>query len=59
MKIQQFCGEGQPRGGRQEQRGNGRPYRKGEEASTKLLIPMFLMLGVVMVMVVAPAFLSL
>ena len=33
--------------------------RKGEEASTKLLIPMFLMLGVVMVMVVAPAFLSL
>lgn len=30
--------------------------RKGEEASTKLLIPMFLMLGVVMVMVVAPAF---
>ena len=33
--------------------------RKGEEASTKLLIPMFLMLGVVMVMVVAPAFLAL
>ena len=33
--------------------------RKGEEASTKLLLPMFLMLGVVMVMVVAPAFLSL
>lgn len=33
--------------------------RKGEETSTKLLIPMFLMLGVVMVMVVAPAFLSL
>lgn len=33
--------------------------RKGEEASTKLLIPMFGMLGIVMVMVVAPAFLSL
>ena len=33
--------------------------RKGEEASTKLLIPMFLMLGIVMIMVVAPAFLSL
>lgn len=30
--------------------------RKGEEASTKLLIPMFLMLGIVMIMVVAPAF---
>lgn len=35
MKIQQFCGEGQPRGGRQEQRGNGRPYRKGEEVSVQ------------------------
>ena len=33
--------------------------RKGEEASTKLLIPMFLMLGGVMVMVVSPAFLAL
>lgn len=33
--------------------------RKGEEASTKLLLPMFGMLGVVMVMVVAPAFLAL
>lgn len=33
--------------------------RKGEEASTKLLLPMFGMLGVIMVMVVAPAFLSL
>lgn len=32
--------------------------RQGEEASTKLLFPMFLMLGVVMVMVAAPAFLS-
>ncbi|MCI8512473.1 MAG: hypothetical protein HFE83_10850 [Lachnospiraceae bacterium] len=33
--------------------------RKGEEASTKLLLPMFLMLGIVMVLVVAPAFLTL
>ncbi len=33
--------------------------RRGEEASTKLLIPMFGILGVVMVIVVAPAFLSL
>lgn len=33
--------------------------RKGEEASTKLLIPMFGMLGIVMVMVTAPAFFSL
>ena len=33
--------------------------RKGEEASSRLLIPMFGMLIVVMVMVVAPAFLSL
>ena len=30
----------------------------GEEAGTKLLFPLFLMLGVVMVMVVVPAFLS-
>ena len=33
--------------------------RKGEEAATKLLLPMFFMLGVVMVMVAAPAFLTL
>ena len=33
--------------------------RKGEELSSKLLLPMFGMLGVVMVMVVAPAFLTL
>lgn len=33
--------------------------RKGEEASSKLLLPMFGMLGVVMVMVVSPAFLTL
>ena len=33
--------------------------RRGEEASTKLLLPMFMMLGVVMVMVAAPAFLTL
>lgn len=33
--------------------------RKGEEASSKLLLPLFGMLGVVLVMVVAPAFLSL
>ncbi len=32
--------------------------RKGEELSSKLLLPMFGMLAVVMVMVVAPAFLS-
>lgn len=32
--------------------------RLGEEAGTKLLLPLFLMLGVVMVMVAAPAFLS-
>ncbi|MDE6929341.1 MAG: hypothetical protein K2P02_01090 [Lachnospiraceae bacterium] len=32
--------------------------RLGEEAGTKLLLPLFLMLGIVMVMVVAPAFLS-
>lgn len=32
--------------------------RKGEEASSKLLLPMFGMLGIVMVMVAAPAFLS-
>ena len=33
--------------------------RMGEEASAKLLVPLFLMLGVVMVMIVAPAFLTL
>lgn len=33
--------------------------RKGEEASAKLLAPMFLMLGVVLTMVIAPAFLAL
>lgn len=32
--------------------------QKGEEASTKLLLPMFGMLAVVMVMVIVPAFLS-
>ena len=32
--------------------------RLGEEAGTKLLLPLFMMLGIVMVMVVAPAFLS-
>lgn len=32
--------------------------KKGEEASTKLLFPMILMLGVVMVIVVVPAFMS-
>ncbi len=32
--------------------------RKGEETSTKLLLPMFMMLGVVMALVVAPAFLT-
>ena len=30
----------------------------GEEAGTKLLLPLFLMLGVVMVMMVVPAFLA-
>ena len=32
--------------------------RQGEEASTKLLLPMFGMLAVVMIMVIVPAFLS-
>jgi len=32
--------------------------RKGEEASTRLLLPTFMMLGVVLVMVTAPAFLT-
>ncbi len=33
--------------------------RLGEEAGTKLLFPMFLMLGIVLVMIIVPAFLSL
>ena len=32
--------------------------KQGEEAGAKLLIPLFLMLGVVMAMVMAPALLS-
>jgi hypothetical protein len=32
--------------------------KRGEEASSKLLLPLFGMLGIVMVMVAAPAFLS-
>ena len=32
--------------------------RRGEEASTKLLVPMFFMLGIVLVIVIVPAFLS-
>ena len=32
--------------------------RRGEEAGTKLLLPMFLMLAVVLVIVIVPAFLS-
>ena len=32
--------------------------QKGEEASTKLLLPMFGMLAVVMIIVIVPAFLS-
>lgn len=32
--------------------------RQGEEARTKLLLPLFLMLGIVMVMITVPAFLS-
>lgn len=35
-----------------------RAKRRGEEAGTKLLLPMFLMLGVVLVIVIVPAFLS-
>ena len=35
-----------------------RARRLGEEASTKLLIPMFAMLGVVLIIVIVPAFLS-
>ena len=33
--------------------------RLGEEAGTKLLLPMFLMLAVVLVIVIVPAFLTL
>lgn len=36
-----------------------RAKRLGEEAGTKLLLPMFLMLAVVLVIVIVPAFLSL
>ena len=32
--------------------------RLGEEAGTKLLLPMFLMLAIVLVIVIVPAFLS-
>lgn len=32
--------------------------KMGEEASTRLLIPLFLMLGIVMLMIIVPAFLS-
>lgn len=35
-----------------------RARRLGEEAATKLLMPMFLMLSVVLVIVIVPAFLS-
>ena len=35
-----------------------RAKRMGEEASTKLLLPMFAMLAVVMILVIVPAFLS-
>lgn len=40
-----------------EERKN-RAKKYGEEASTKLMIPMFLMLAIVLVMVIVPAFLS-
>ncbi len=36
-----------------------RAKRKGEEAGTKLLLPMFLMLAIVLVIVIMPAFLTL
>ena len=32
--------------------------KRGEEAQTKLLLPMFLMLGIVLVILLVPAFLS-
>lgn len=35
-----------------------RARRKGEEAGTKLLVPMFLMLSVVLIIVIVPAFMS-
>ena len=35
-----------------------RAKRLGEEAGTKLLLPMFLMLAIVLVIVIVPAFLS-
>lgn len=41
----------------QEERRN-QARKKGEEAGTKLLMPMMLMLGIVMVLVMLPAFLS-
>ena len=40
----------------EERKSNGR--RLGEEAGTKLLLPMMLMLGIVMVLIIVPAFLS-
>lgn len=40
----------------EERKRNGR--RLGEEAGTKLLLPMMLMLGIVMVLIIVPAFLS-
>ena len=33
--------------------------KQGEEAGTKLLLPMFMLLAIVMVIVVVPAFMSL
>ena len=35
-----------------------RARRMGEEAGTKLLAPLFLMLGIVMVMIMAPAMMT-
>lgn len=35
-----------------------RAKRLGEEAGTKLLLPMFLMLAIVLIIVIVPAFLS-
>ncbi|MBD5544125.1 MAG: hypothetical protein HDR01_07795 [Lachnospiraceae bacterium] len=40
----------------EERKSNGR--RLGEEAGTKLLLPMMLMLGIVVVLIIVPAFLS-
>ena len=39
-------------------RGKNLARRQGEEAGTKLLAPLFAMLGVVMVMVMVPAMLA-